>query len=125
MKEIDQKLKVHKGIYVKKSNIHGWGVFTNLNIKKGEIVEECVVPYDLIPLRSNVLGNYRYVWPSKKRFNSFCIALGFGSIYNHSREKENIDWNINEKKRIIIFTAIKNIKKGEELLFNYKSLQFN
>jgi len=125
MKGVNKKLKVHRGIYVKKSDIHGWGVFTNLNIKKGEIVEECVIPYDLIPINSNILSKYRYVWPSRENYDHWCIALGFGSIYNHSKEKENISWDINEKKRIMVFTAIKNIKKGEELLFNYKSIEFH
>ena len=117
-----QRLKIHNSIYVKKSNIHGYGVFTDLDIKKGELIEECVVPYQIISLHSDVLINYRYVW-AKRRGDTpigFCIALGFGSIYNHSKE-ENIGWEINEKERIITFTAIKDIKKNEELLFDYEN----
>ena len=114
-------IKVHKGIYVKKSNTHGWGVFTNLEIKKGTIVEECIIPYEVIPINSRVLLNYRYVWPSKKKPTSFCIALGFGSIYNHSKEKPSMNWEINEKERIMTFTAIRNINANEELLFDYDS----
>ena len=117
-------LKIHKGIYVKNSDIHGWGVFTNLEIKTGEIVEECVIPYDLIPINSSVFSKYRYVWPSRKNYSHWCIALGFGSIYNHSKEKMNINWEIDEKQRIMIFTAVKDIKVGEELLFNYDSNDF-
>jgi SET domain-containing protein len=119
------KLEIHEGVYVKKSSIHGWGVFTNLNIKKGEIVEECIIPYELIPINSNVLSQYRYVWPSRKNWSHYCIALGFGSIYNHSKEKMNINWKINKEQRIMVFTAIKDIKIGEELLFNYDSSYFN
>ena len=115
-------LKIHKSIYVKKSNIHGWGVFTNQKIKKGTIIEECVIPYEVIPINSRVLLNYRYVWPSREKPTSFCIALGFGSIYNHSNEKPSINWKINEKERIMTFTAIRNINANEELLFNYSSL---
>ena len=120
-----RKLEIHEGIYVKKSSIHGWGVFTNLNIKKGEIVEECIIPYELIPINSNVLSQYRYVWPSRENYSHYCIALGFGSIYNHSKEKMNINWKINKEQRIMVFTAIKDIKIGEELLFNYDSSYFN
>ena len=118
---MNRKLKVHQGIYVKKSDIHGWGVFTNLEIKKGEIVEECIVPYEIIPESSSVLLNYRFIWPSIEKVTGYCIALGFGSIYNHSKEKATIKWEINEKERTITFTAIEDIKAEEELLFNYQS----
>jgi SET domain-containing protein len=122
---LNKKLKINEGIYVKQSDTHGWGVFTNLDIKKGEIIEECVIAYNLIPLHSNVLLDYRYVWPSIKNYNSYCIALGFGSIYNHSNENNNIDWEINEEKRMMTFTAIKDIKINEELMFNYQSEEFH
>tara|TARA_R100000458_G_C8121746_1_gene140350 strand:+ start:205 stop:609 length:405 start_codon:yes stop_codon:yes gene_type:complete len=112
------KLTIHKGIYVKKSNIHGWGVFTNLEINEQEIVEECVIPYQKIPHLSPLLRNYRFIFPNEKSKYYF-IALGFGSIYNHSEDKANIEWEVNEKERIITFKAIKKININEELLFNY------
>tara|TARA_R100000995_G_C3419254_1_gene93105 strand:+ start:79 stop:456 length:378 start_codon:yes stop_codon:yes gene_type:complete len=115
MKKVKDKLKVHKGIYVKKSNTHGWGVFTSLEINKGDIVEECVIPYQKIPAFSPLLKNYRFIFENKYYF----IALGFGSIYNHSKSKPNIKWEVNEKERIITFKAIKKININEELLFNY------
>ena len=121
MKEVKDKLKVHKGIYVKKSDTHGWGVFTSLEINKEDIVEECVIPYQKIPAFSLLLKNYRFIFENKYYF----IALGFGSIYNHSKENKNINWEINKEQRIMTFIAIKEIKIDEELLFNYVSWRFH
>ena len=115
------RLVVHEGVHVKRSQLHGWGVFTNKEIKKGDTVEECVVPYDILPLDSNALKNYRFVWPSRKKFTGACLPLGFGSIYNHSKGDPNIDWDIDAKERVVTFTALKDIAAGEELLFDYAS----
>ena len=116
------RLIVHEGVQVKKSQLHGWGVFTDKKIKKGDTVEECVVPYDILPLDSNTLEHYRFIWPSKKKFTAACLPLGFGSIYNHSRGDPNIDWDIDEKERVVTFTALRDIAAGEELLFDYRCL---
>tara|TARA_Y100000592_G_scaffold100145_1_gene178835 strand:- start:3819 stop:4199 length:381 start_codon:yes stop_codon:yes gene_type:complete len=119
------KLEIHKGIHVKKSKGRGWGVFTTEKIKKGDIVEECIIPYDVLPIGSTAMQNYRYVWPSRETYSAYCIALGFGCIYNHSSKNPNIDWDIDSDERIMRFTAIKDIKAGDELMFDYQSPQYN
>ena len=111
--------------------LHGWGVFTSSEIKKGDIVEECIIPYDMIPMNTNALINYRFIWPDISfkaaeelgidvEFSGYCLPLGFGSIYNHSKDP-NIDWDIDVSERIVQFVAVKDIKVDEELLFNYRS----
>ena len=117
---MSKKLKVHEGIYVKQSDIHGWGVFTDVEIEKGTTIEECVIPYELIPIDSRDLKEYRYVWPSRKHITNYCVVLGFGCVYNHSEENPNINWEINVKERIMTFTSIRKIVANEELLFNYQ-----
>ena len=114
------RLLVLEGVYVKRSQLHGWGVFTNKEIKKGDTVEECVVPYDILSLHSNALKNYRFIWPSRERYTGACLPLGFGSIYNHSKDDPNIDWDIDEKERVVTFTALRDIAASEELLFDYQ-----
>ncbi len=46
------------------------------------------------------------------------LALGYGSMYNHSKNP-NIKYQILKEEQTITFTAIKDIEKDEELLFNY------
>ena len=47
------------------------------------------------------------------------LALGYASLYNHSKEP-NCKYKIDRKYKAITFKATKNILKGEEILFNYK-----
>ena len=125
------ELITHEGVHVKKSTTHGWGVFTNLEIKEGDIVEECIVPYDIISLNSSSLLNYRFIWPNMSfkvanklsldiEFSGYCLPLGFGSIYNHS-ENPNVAWDVDISERVVQFVALRDIKADEELLFDYES----
>jgi hypothetical protein len=46
------------------------------------------------------------------------LALGYGSLYNHS-DNPNVIYKIKPKEMLIDFIAIKDIKKNSELTFNY------
>lgn len=48
----------------------------------------------------------------------FAVALGYGSLYNHSYTP-NARYLYNFKARCLKIIAIKNIKMGEEIFFNY------
>lgn len=96
----------------------GRGVFATESIKKGEIIEVAPILVlqfeDFVDTRWNLLFEY-YFWMD----DEVVLALGYGSMYNHSRDA-NAEYEIDIKKKSITFTAIKNIKKDEEVLFNYK-----
>lgn len=62
----------------------------------------------------NLLFEY-YFWMD----DYVVLALGYGSLYNHAKSP-NCKYEINKKVETIILTAIKNIKKDQEILFNYK-----
>ena len=46
------------------------------------------------------------------------MVLGNGSIYNHSFNP-NADWKQNFKEENMIYRALENIKKGDEITVNY------
>ena len=48
----------------------------------------------------------------------FVIALGFGSLYNHSY-KPNARYTYNFKEKILKVIALNDIDKDEEIFFNY------
>lgn len=98
-------------IFVKKSNIHGYGVFADKNIKKNERIEECY--FILSNCEDDVIIDY--VFDLKGRS---ALLLGYGSLYNHS-EDPNTDYTLNKKRKIATFKAIRPIKKGEEILISY------
>ena len=77
---------------VKKSNIDGFGVFAKEDIKKGTIVEECVVIKDTIEPDSKILSNYRFLGEvniNKKEVKSCIILSGNAMIYNSTERRED------------------------------------
>jgi len=105
-------------IKVKKSKVaKGWGVFANKDIKSGELIE--VVPLILLPMsefeaiKKIKLYYYFFEYSNKE----FAIAMGYGSLYNHSYNP-NSRYYYNYSRELEVY-AIKNIKKGEEIFFNY------
>ncbi|MFZ3301116.1 MAG: SET domain-containing protein-lysine N-methyltransferase, partial [Microgenomates group bacterium] len=106
-KIIVQQSKVAKGL----------GVFAKKDIKKGELIEKA--PLLLMPMKE-----FEYIKKTKLYYyffeytnKHFAIALGYGSLYNHSYNP-NARYYYNYSKQLEIY-AIKDIKNGEEIVFNY------
>ncbi|MBA3662200.1 MAG: SET domain-containing protein-lysine N-methyltransferase [Gammaproteobacteria bacterium] len=98
-------------LLVKKSRMHGYGVFALKTIKKGELIEEC---YTLVSKG----GDKRledFYFDAK---GNYALLLGFGSIYNHA-EEPNADYKINIKNKLTRIKAIATIRKGEEIYVSY------
>ncbi|HEX2548842.1 MAG TPA: SET domain-containing protein-lysine N-methyltransferase [Gammaproteobacteria bacterium] len=98
-------------ICVKKSTMHGYGVFAKKKMRKGEKIEEC---YILISKGGDkVLEDFYFDARGK-----CAIFTGFGSIYNHS-DDPSAYYTINMKKRIATIVAARTIQKGEEIFVSY------
>jgi len=106
-------------IFVNKSEIKnaGRGVFASHKITQGEIIEKCpVIEVSLKDPANNDAGllvDYFFYFGE-----GLAIALGFGSIYNHSYDP-NATYEINLDNRTIDFSAIKDINPGEEVTVSY------
>lgn len=98
----------------------GRGVFAKSAIKKGELIESCPVIEipggDEASVNESMLVTYIYYLGKNK--DRLRLALGFGSIYNHSYQP-NAVYKENGRKKVIDFLAIKDIKKDDEIVVNY------
>ena len=103
----------------------GYGVFAREDIKEGEIVEECVIFGDRIPAiyENWIMSQYTYRGlptaglPDKA---DYVLLMGYGCLYNHDEEKQNIEIaQDNDYERIMRVTALKDIKAGDQLYWNY------
>lgn len=109
-------------IYLAESKIpnFGKGVYAFKNIKKGEAIEVAPILIlefnDFIDTKWNLLFEY-YFWMD----DYVVLALGYASLYNHSKDP-NCKYELNKVDKTITFTAIKDIKKDQEIYFNYKGL---
>jgi SET domain-containing protein len=94
------------------------GVFAVTDIKPRATIEVC--PVILVPanegklLGRTALTNYYFEFTSRY----VAICLGHGSLYNHSYHANAI-YDIDAKRRLIIFKAVKPIKKNQEIFINY------
>ena len=100
-------------LIVKKSNIHGMGVFANRDFRKGEIV----IKYNLKHLTKEEFDSLPKI---EKHFTSFqegkyWLFSSPERYVNHSCEP-NVNPNFKERGDF----AIRNIKKGEEIATDYR-----
>ncbi len=104
-------------VIVKRVRGKGRGVFARRGIAVGEIIETC--PVLVVPtgeVRSGPtwtrLGEYCYEWGQ----GSVALALGYGSLYNHSYEPNARYEDVGRRAKR--FVAIRDIAAGEEITVN-------
>jgi uncharacterized protein len=107
-------------LYVRNVAGMGRGVFARQRIPKGEVIETCpVIPLseaDETKLSQTVLDKYMFAWGEAPRRS--CIALGYGSLYNHSSTPNAVACRILSRAEIEI-VAIRNIDAEEQILTDY------
>ena len=107
-------------IYVGESSLGGRGVFSNVNFEPGETIEFC--PMLVLPesdrewLDKSSLYDYYFEWGPDSR--QLALALGYGSIYNHSYDPNAIYETYFEEKIMVIKSHL-TIKPHEEILISY------
>lgn len=109
-----------KPISVRDSPGKGRGVFAQRHIKRGEVIETCpviVLPAEEIEsLELTELYNYYFAWgPDSK---DAAIALGYGSLYNHSYAP-NARYCKDFENNLLKYVCIRDIQEDEEITINY------
>jgi len=98
----------------------GRGVFTSKNIAAGTIIETSPVIDLSVKERKQIEGTklYHYIfeWGTSRR--QAAMALGYVSMYNHSFEP-NCEYEQDYEAKTMTIRTIRNVKKGEELMFSY------
>jgi len=111
-------------IQLRRSSIHGWGVFAKDDINENELLEE--IPFLILPINkgdmSSLFIDYRYNFPSGD-WKYQVLPMGFACYYNHSNTP-NAGWYTDEENNIIVFTTNKFIKKDEEIFTYYGDVDY-
>lgn len=107
-------------LYITNSPLGGKGVFVAASIPKGSLIEVCPIIFlpeaDIEHIEKTQLYNYYFQW--KMNLKAGAIALGYGSLYNHSF-KPNAYYEVDFKENELIVSAYTTIEPGDEILFNY------
>lgn len=103
-------------IEVRPSPIHRYGVFALKDVVFNEVIEECPVIF----CRASVFSKEKAIYDRIFYWDGKCevLALGYGSIYNHSDEP-NADFDLDTENQLIRITALKPITAGTEILICY------
>ena len=111
--------KSHMRITVQGSPLHGLGVFACVDFAKDSVIERCfylVIDDDDLQ-EINRLNDYLFTSPDVK--SDYLCVLGYGMIYNHGMPP-NAEWQIaDDDNRFIEFTALHDIRAGDEVLHDY------
>ncbi|BAZ80894.1 SET domain-containing protein [Sphaerospermopsis kisseleviana CS-549] len=105
-------------LVVRDTEIKGRGVFAQRDFELGEIIDIAnviVIPKQQVKLITHtVLCNYYFGWHGE----SGAIALGYGSLFNHSYQP-NALYVKKFDQQIIEIIAYKYIREGQEITINY------
>lgn len=101
-------------IEIRKSKIHGKGVFATQFIPKNTILKCDVL---LVDKNSKEFEVYYYPWETSK--NLKCICIGFGSFFNSNEEPNVRIKSIDKEKLTKSFIILYDIKVNEELFLKY------
>lgn len=105
-------------VHVGESVLHGRGVFATHAFDVGELIETCPVlvlePDDLEHIEETAIRGYYFEWDD----GSGGLALGLGSLYNHS-STPNATVEADYDDAVIRYTAIRPIATGEEITIDY------
>ena len=107
-------------ICIKDTEKYGRGIYATRDIKTGELIEVSPVLISCKDewkyLKKTALFDYCFTWG--ENYEQTAVALGYGSLFNHSYTPNTTFIN-NIPNLSIDFYAINDIKDGEEITINY------
>ncbi|MDG2450219.1 MAG: SET domain-containing protein-lysine N-methyltransferase [Saprospiraceae bacterium] len=113
------------GLFIVTDPIKGRCVHTGEEINVGDLIEVCPVIVfsedDLKSIHNTHLHDYYFLWGAERKEGA--IALGFGSLYNHS-DDPNASFEIDLESDEIRFVCIQKIVPGSEVSISYVDSQF-
>ena len=117
-----EELYTNPSIYIAKSEIHRWGVFTDEDIKAYDVIQEA--PYCTFPAKelkkSDIVVRYSYCSEGvSDQVDEYVIGFGFAPLYNHSHEEYNCAYELDVVNEVMRHYALEDIPAGSELLLDY------
>jgi len=108
------------GLYIAETDLKGRGIFTSEDLSEGDMIEICPIiklnQGSLKLIDKTNIYDYYFLW-EEEGFDA-CIALGYGSLYNHSSDP-NALVIMDYTDDTIKIEASKNIISGDEILIDY------
>ena len=107
------------GLFIAQTEHKGRGIFSSIDLEEGDLIEICpllFLPQQQIKwINKTNLYDYYFLWPESE---SIVIALGYGSIYNHSK-KANAEITMDLGDQQMYIYCCRPIQAGQEILIDY------
>lgn len=116
MKNYEKFVPYSKKVMLGQSNIHGLGIITKRDIKKGEtvfIIKGELKAWEVTSKKTALYGEH---WIGVGK-NSWIDPIGWGRYINHS---SNPNCGITGK---VLIRAMRNIRKGDEITIDYSTTE--
>ena len=104
----------------------GRGVFARSAIRAGTIVlRDYTLPVSMAEkehAEKTIFNDYYFVSEEPGEDGAMAyFALGIASLLNHSGKSPNVEheWDLTKEGWVVEFTALRNIRAGEQLFFDY------
>lgn len=101
----------------------GRGMFASCEIRNRQVIERAPVAtfpaHHYRALSNTTLADYMVPWVADE--GSGALMLGFGSLYNHSY-RPNSDCAFDVDREEVVFFALRDIREGEEITWNYSGI---
>ncbi|MCB0654830.1 MAG: SET domain-containing protein-lysine N-methyltransferase [Saprospiraceae bacterium] len=108
------------GLYIAPVREKGRGVFCGHDLQPGDTIELCpllFIPGHQLPtIHQTVFHDYYFLWPGPQ--GAACIALGYGSLYNHDRDP-NAEVIMDTEAGMLEIRCLQTISAGNEILIDY------
>jgi len=110
----------HPDLFITISEGRDRGVFSSAEIEIDDIIEISPVivlsSEDKEKIHNTHLHDYYFLWGTK--LDQIALALGYGSLYNHSNTP-NATYIYEYATRTITFKCIQKIEAGDEIFIDY------
>ncbi len=121
-----RQIMQQNGLYIVDDKLKGRGVFAGVSFEIGDLIEICPVislsPSERAIIHQTHLHDYYFAWGKEEK--QAAIALGYGSLYNHS-SNPNASFTPSYDEGLIYFECIQKINIGDEILINYIDVRSN
>lgn len=107
-------------LYISNTEDKGRGIFTAVALTPDDFIEACPIiklpEAQLHLIDQTVIYDYYFQW--KESGYAGCLALGYGSLYNHSSEA-NARFIVDYVDEMIKIECQQEIQAGEEITIDY------
>jgi hypothetical protein len=120
--DADEGERIDDNLFVVRDGPKGRGLFASCAIGPQTLIH--VAPCILVSqeeydnhMRYTIFEHYLFNAPSGNKL----LALGYGSLFNHSSSRPNVDYRVSNNESIRFHSGHQPILQGEELCISYGS----